>query len=409
MFSTAFLYLWDSKLNTMNKLFLVFILCFVTSVLVGKGVNIYCDFPGGNITIDKIKGDTIWVRPDLRDTEGEWFYWYFAVSNAAGRNLTFVFDRQNVFTRMGASISTDGAKTWNWQGGDASETNRFSYQFSSDNEVRFSMGIPYTQFNFDQFMSGLKKNPFIKQSALCQTKKGRIAELVKISDPHHPPKMKVLITTRHHACEMMGNYLMEGIILETLDNSWLKENVEFVFIPFMDKDGVEQGDQGKNRLPRDHNRDYSEVSVHETTSALRKMEPLWSENKLKLAIDLHCPWIKNNENEHIMIVGSSDPDMERKQIIFSDLLEKNKKGALSYSTAGMAKSGQYDWTDPKKSVPKGDTFSKWAAKIQGIDLAATFEFPYASNSGQTINASSAVAFGRDIADAIGLYLKKYGN
>jgi len=44
-----------------------------------QAFNIYSDFPGGNIIIDKIKNDTVWFRPDLRDTKGEWFYWYFAV------------------------------------------------------------------------------------------------------------------------------------------------------------------------------------------------------------------------------------------------------------------------------------------------------------------------------------------
>ena len=35
------------------------------------------NFPGGNIVVDSIAGDLVTLRPDLRDTEGDWFYWYF--------------------------------------------------------------------------------------------------------------------------------------------------------------------------------------------------------------------------------------------------------------------------------------------------------------------------------------------
>ena len=40
-------------------------------------LNIDADFPGGNIVLDRIEGDTVLLHQDLRDTEGDWFYWYF--------------------------------------------------------------------------------------------------------------------------------------------------------------------------------------------------------------------------------------------------------------------------------------------------------------------------------------------
>ena len=42
-------------------------------------------------------------------------------------------------------------------------------------------------------------------------------------------------------------------------------------VPFVDKDGVEEGDQGKNRAPRDHNRDYAGASMYPETGALREL------------------------------------------------------------------------------------------------------------------------------------------
>ncbi|MEL7587500.1 MAG: hypothetical protein AAGU19_12365 [Prolixibacteraceae bacterium] len=40
------------------------------------------DFPGGNIMVTKISGDTVSVKPDLSFTAGEWFYWYFKISGS---------------------------------------------------------------------------------------------------------------------------------------------------------------------------------------------------------------------------------------------------------------------------------------------------------------------------------------
>ena len=48
-------------------------------------------FPGGNIVLEKIVGDDVYVHQDLRDTVGWWFYWNFSVKGAAGRDLRFQF------------------------------------------------------------------------------------------------------------------------------------------------------------------------------------------------------------------------------------------------------------------------------------------------------------------------------
>ena len=54
-------------------------------------VKIDADFPGGNIIVEQIEGDTARVRPDLRDTNGIWFYWAFRVRGAQGRTIKFEF------------------------------------------------------------------------------------------------------------------------------------------------------------------------------------------------------------------------------------------------------------------------------------------------------------------------------
>ena len=39
--------------------------------------------------MEKMQNDTVWLKPDLRDTQGFWFYWYFAVNRAKGKSIVF--------------------------------------------------------------------------------------------------------------------------------------------------------------------------------------------------------------------------------------------------------------------------------------------------------------------------------
>lgn len=114
------------KIKTSIISIIILILCGNIAV---QGFNIYSDFPSGNIAIEKLKNDTLWMHPDLRDTRGEWFYWCFAVSKANGKTLTFVFTKHNVFTAEGPAVSFDNGSTWKWLGGEAVKNETFSYSF----------------------------------------------------------------------------------------------------------------------------------------------------------------------------------------------------------------------------------------------------------------------------------------
>jgi hypothetical protein len=78
--------------------------------------SIDADFPGGNIGIEKIAGDEIFLHQELRDTQGDWFYWAFRVRGAAGRRLTFRFTGGDVLGVRGAALSHDDGASWQWLG-----------------------------------------------------------------------------------------------------------------------------------------------------------------------------------------------------------------------------------------------------------------------------------------------------
>ena len=384
------------------KALLFGVVCLVSLSCTGQQFNVFSDFPGGNIRVEKINQDTVWIRPDLRDTNGEWFYWYFAVNRAIGKTLTFVLTKPNCLTSKGPAISTDGGKYWSWINPDHSWDSSFSYTFKTNSEVRFSMGMPYTQKHFQQFIGTYLKSEFVTIDTLATTKAGRSVERVILKSKSGTVKYKVLITTRHHACEMMGNYEMEGIISEILKDEWLKNNIEFCLIPFMDKDGVENGDQGKNRAPHDHNRDYQEPALYPEVAALMRFGAANSQ-RVTAFLDLHCPYIRGEWNDRVYIVGAEEPRVWEQQQAFARVLEQVQEGALGFRSRDCLAFGTA-W-NTGGNFTQGRSSTAWArAAFPRAQLVTTFEIAYADALGHEVNADSARSFGRDLARALADYL-----
>lgn len=389
----------------MKKIYVLYLILLLSGRGFSQGFNLYSDFPAGNAIIDKFKNDTIWIRPDLRDTRQEWFYWCFAVSNAKGKTLTFVFSKPNVVTVMGPALSYDLGFNWNWLSPETASPQGFTYTFKTDDEVRFSMGMPYTRQQFEKFIRPFLKSELVTLDPLTKTKSGRTIERLTIKPVDNKTKYKVLITARHHACEMMANYEIEGIVQEILNDPWLKNNIEFCIIPFMDKDGVENGDQGKNRFPRDHNRDYSGESIYASTTALRSWVPNWADGKLAVCLDLHCPWIKGEDAECIYMPGSDNKKTAEQQILFGKILKKVNKGELKISEEKIYFPFGTGW-NTAENFSQGLNFNRWASSLEGVKLGMTIEFPYGNNEGQSITMENTRDFGKDVARALKRYLKQ---
>ncbi len=181
----------------------------------------------------------------------------------AGGRVRFAFtDGEAVGTR-GPAVSTDRGATWSYAA-ERFDAKSFTYRFPQDaREVWFSMGIPYTQRHWDAFLArqAAKAGRF-ESGALCTTKKGRAVERLRVGRLDGGAKHRIFLTCRHHCCEMTASYVLEGALEAMLGDgelgAWYRAHAEVVAVPFVDKDGVEEGDQGKNRKLWDHCRDYND-------------------------------------------------------------------------------------------------------------------------------------------------------
>lgn len=378
----------------------------------GAVLKVDAAFPGGNIVVDEIKGDDVYVHQDLRDTEGYWFYWYFRVQGGAGRKLTFHFKpldaRKIPLAAHGPAVSDDGGKTWRWLGAEAVRGAEFSYALPSRAaDVRFCFAFPYQAADLQAFLQRHDGNPNLKVETLCQTKKGRDVELLLAGRLDGQAEHRVALTCRHHSCEMMASYVLEGIVDELLgdtdDGRWLREHVAFFIVPMVDKDGVEDGDQGKNRKPRDHNRDYLGTSIHPSVAAIRERLPLWSASKLSFAMDMHCPAASGPTHEIVFFVGGPDEKVWGNAERFCRTLETTQTGPITYRTRNNLLYGQGWNTD--KNYTAGKAFSRWAAELPGTRAATTIEVAYANAEGDTVTDQTARALGHDLARALRKHLQ----
>jgi hypothetical protein len=366
-------------------------------------IRVDAEFPGGNIVVDGVEGDSVRVHQDLRDTPRDWFYWQFRVRGAAGRAVVFRFTRGPALGPLGPAASVDGGKSWKWLGPQPAGATSFRYRFSAaENETRFGFCIPYVQSDLDAFLKSLGPRPMLSKTTLCRSAKGRVVELLRLGTRDRP-RHRVLLAARHHACETMADYVLEGLIAEVLagedDGAWLRRHVEFAIVPFMDKDGVEQGDQGKLRAPHDHWEDYAGESRYAEVKALRAFAPAWSQGRLRVALDVHCP---ARLDRLIYFAAPSTAAGADHLARLSAAMEEIAGRDGSFRGADNLPFGK-GW-NTAAYYERCKPFMLWAQELPGVALAATLEVPYAQFREQTVTVELARGFGRGLARALRRFL-----
>jgi hypothetical protein len=187
------------------------------------------------------------------------------------------------------------------------------------------------------------------------------------------PRCQFLVTARHHCCETIANFVLEGMVQELRQNC---SDFAMLMVPFMDKDGCEEGDQGKNRCPHDHNRDYRlEGSIYPSVKALREYTPLWLRPDIPLfAFDAHCPMLAGDEFPHW--TENENPVLRARQRHYAKCLQNVQKAGFGFH----ADSGTpYGIGNNSERRP---TACNWFATLPSIEVPMTIETPYAFCSGQ---------------------------
>ena len=367
---------------------LLSVLLFCLAAVCAAEVKIDCEFPGGNIRVDSMQDGVVRVRPDLRDSN-DWFYYAFRVRDAEGQTLRFVFNPGCRVGARGPAMSFDEGKTWRYLSDKPGfSQSEFTYTFApGENSVLFAQAILYTQQNWDEWRAKYADRSEMQFSTLCRSRKGRDVELLRFGNPSGT--FGLGLTCRHHCCEMIASYVLEGFLDESLadseDGRWLRENVSFFVVPFIDKDGVEDGDQGKGRRPHDHNRDYNH-EIYPEIKALKAQLAAAFEGKKIAFFDFHCPWIRSGMNEYLYSpMGPNERMTAASSVYFKGLEEIQKSGEIPYALSNNLPYGK-DWNND-----------------------ATIEVPYSNSSDVEVTRENARELGRNMARAMVRFLKTQEN
>jgi tetratricopeptide (TPR) repeat protein len=226
---------------------------------------------------------------------------------------------------------------------------------------------------------------------LTQSRKGRAVELLQVGQPGIG-KQALLLTARHHACEALASYALEGFLQEAISESPAAEEFRKKYVlyavPFVDKDGVEEGDQGKGRKPHDHNRDYGEAPLYPEIQAIEKLA---DEKKITFSMDLHCPYIKGDIHEAFHFLGLGVPHVKDNLTEWISWMSEERPPQVMAPLQFLV--------DPKKPNAVNKSInSHYFATRDGVLLAATLEIPY-NQTDLSLNADMLRAYGAAMLQA----------
>ncbi len=349
------------------------------------------DFAGGNIMIVSSMGDDIHIDREVRNDTG-YFYWAFCVKGAQGRSLRFIFPNKTRVGRFGAAVSHDMIN-WRWSNTKitVNDGDGFTYTFSENDEcVYFAHDMVYSEKRLWEFS---KKNN-IAIEAFTKTKKGRDVPCFSIGDG----EKTVLITSRHHACESTGTHVLEGFAKGCLEKEI--KGIRFLFVPFVDYDGVTDGDAGKNRLPYDHNRDYGEQApIYNETAKLRALA---DSGKVLINFDFHSPHHDGGINDYPYIMKVPDDERKIYKRISEALREatENDKDSMLYTGKEDIEYGT-QWNS--RDVPNAKNYF---LKRNILNTSITMETPYFGLDDNPFTQDRAINMGKHLYEAIYNILKE---
>jgi len=346
-------------------------------------MHIHTNFTGGNISIKEIRETDVYLENELRDTMGDWFYWAFAVEGAQGQEITFHFQK-NRLGYWGPAVSHD-LKNWHWL--NQCEGDTFTYRFGeNEDKVYFAHHMLYHP---ERFM-GFAEKMGMKVDELCVSRKGRSVSCLHLGEG----SKTILLTARHHACESTGNYVLEGVLEELA--AGLSEDVRILCVPFMDYDGVVDGDQGKSRAPHDHNRDYTDAPIYPEVAAVKAYA---EQNGCRFAFDFHAPWHKGGENDWIYIVRNR-ADKTAEYDDFAKLLEGEITEASMQYKMENDHPANTGWNQPSPN------FAFTMHSRPECALAFSLENTYFGEVDNKVSCERLVELGRCFARTVKKYISR---
>ena len=402
-----------------NLLFSTCALCALATMPLLADIAVDANVPSGNVIVDGIEGETVRLRQDMRDSKN-WFYWAFRVTGAEGKTVKFVFTDPYAggpVSCRGPVVTHDGGKTWSYPLDGKTKDNEFTYAFAADEtETWFYQTFQYFPWQWEDFLKRHEadRGKCFEASVLCKSRKGRDIPKAVFGRIDGQARYRVWLSSRTHCGEAPATYVLEGWLERVFGQdalgAWLRENVEFMVVPFVDFDGVCDGDQGKGRKPHDHNRDYGEY-LYPESKAIADWITERAKCRIDVSFDHHSPWVRNEYNERIYQTYHADEWNTAAKRLWGRFVMKHQDGSLNYSTAD-----DFPWcfgwncpnntANPKPGAKPLVGLGGWIGEnVPNLLINSTYEIPFANAKGSVVTPEKCRAFGKASAAALRDFLE----
>jgi len=263
-------------------------------------LTVSTDFSGGSAVTEAVdqKKRLIRIRPAGEKKYGWVCWWYFKVDGIKpGETLTLDVGNGVWATPTRAHFSLDG-KMWKQTPPGQRHKGRIVYTQKIDGRTAwFAWGPPFVPDDAERLVrSAAKKSRWAKRFTLCKTRGGRSTPALRVSQPGVPDEERygIWIQARQHAWESGSSWVCKGfldwIVSDEAEAIALRKKATITIVPIMDIDNVARGAGGKNQVPQDHNRDWSQEPRWRSVAAAQlEIKKLNADGRFDLFIDLHNP------------------------------------------------------------------------------------------------------------------------
>jgi len=281
-----------------------------------QALTVSSDFEGGSCRVLKVDeaAQVVEVMPGGDPHRGWPCWWYFRLEACKpGAEVTVLLHGSDAPMPRDAShqplaaswampgkafFSADGEHWEKTQAGHM-ENGAIRYVFTpQDGAILVAWGPAFTPSRAVAVVKDLAAQhaAFAKSEELCQSRAGRPVPMLHVmeGDTLAQKRPAVWIEARQHAWESGSSWVaqgfMEWLVGDDPEAIRLRRQAEIYCVPVMDIDNTATGNGGKDALPQDHNRDWSEEPHwNEVVAAQGRVRDFVKQGRMAVFIDLHNP------------------------------------------------------------------------------------------------------------------------
>jgi hypothetical protein len=373
------------------KVFAAFVLSMLCVDVARAELRVDVGFPGGSGQVQQIDQDARLIRlsPTAHKDRGWVCWWYVKVTGITpGETLTLDVGDAPWATPDRAAFSTDNT-TWQQTASGRREGKRIVYQQKIDAaEAWFAWGPPLVPADAQQLVAwAAEQCEHAEAFQLCRTREDRPVPALRIREPgvKDEERRGIWIQARQHAWESGSSWVCRGMIEWLVSDDpraqSLRRQSLITVVPIMDIDNVAIGAGGKNQVPQDHNRDWTDQPHwRSVTAAMAQIKQQDQASRFDLFIDLHNPGADSKNPFYFVTPRELLSDVGRRNLDrFLAASQADITGPLAYKGEVRESGANYDpnW----KNISKNWVSFNTRDHVVAVTLETAWNTPSSTTEG----------------------------